>query len=170
MVRTIYHYIDMDMELNYTAYASARTQILHPARFGLFFICWPLLWFAKKVIIDWLMDFFSLLKVNFKYLLFNSVITKRSFENCSYLSSCLLPQWRIFRRILYWSVALNQTLILQKYWGTSSNLFYGLEAYSPLLSKSMPKNKRNVSWEIFKTSVCFLSMTIQLGIANNHIS
>ena len=28
------------------------------------------------------------------------------------------------------------------------------------LSKSMPKNKRNVSLEIFKASVCFLSMTI----------
>ena len=28
------------------------------------------------------------------------------------------------------------------------------------------KNKRNVSLEIFKTSVCFLSMTVQLGVAN----
>ena len=38
------------------------------------------------------------------------------------------------------------------------------------LSKSMPKNKRNVPLEIFKTSVCFLSMTVQLGLANNHIN
>ena len=38
------------------------------------------------------------------------------------------------------------------------------------LSKSTPKNKRKVSLEIFKTSVCFLSMTVQLGIANNHIN
>ena len=35
------------------------------------------------------------------------------------------------------------------------------------MSKSMPKNKRNVSLKIFKTSVCFLSMTVQLGAANN---
>ena len=38
------------------------------------------------------------------------------------------------------------------------------------LSKSLPKNKRNVSLEIFKTSVCFLSMIVQLGLANNHIN
>ena len=38
------------------------------------------------------------------------------------------------------------------------------------LSKSMPNIKRNVSWETFKTSVCFLSMTMQLGVANNHIN
>ena len=39
-----------------------------------------------------------------------------------------------------------------------------------LQSKSMPKNKQNISLEIFKTSVCFLSMTVQLGLANNHIN
>ena len=38
------------------------------------------------------------------------------------------------------------------------------------LSKSMTKNKQNVSLEIFKTSVCFLSMTVQIGLANNHIN
>ena len=38
------------------------------------------------------------------------------------------------------------------------------------LSSSIPKNKRNVSLEIFKTSVCFLSMTVQLGLANNQIN
>ena len=35
-----------------------------------------------------LVDFFSSLKENFKNLLFNSLITEWSFENCSYLSSC----------------------------------------------------------------------------------
>ena len=38
------------------------------------------------------------------------------------------------------------------------------------LSKSMTKNKRNVSLEIFKTSVSFLSKTVQIGLANNHIN
>ena len=38
------------------------------------------------------------------------------------------------------------------------------------LSKSMAKNKRNVSLEIFKTVVYFLSMTIHLGVANNRIN
>ena len=37
------------------------------------------------------------------------------------------------------------------------------------LSSSMPKNKRNVLLEIFKTSVCFLSTTVLLGVANNQI-
>ena len=37
-------------------------------------------------------------------------------------------------------------------------------------SKSMPKDKQNVSLEILKTSVCFLSMTVQLGLANKHIN
>ena len=37
------------------------------------------------------------------------------------------------------------------------------------LSKSMTKNKRNVSLDIFRTSVCSLSMTVQIGLANNHI-
>ena len=38
------------------------------------------------------------------------------------------------------------------------------------LSKSMTKNKRNVSLEIFRTSVCFLSMAEQIGLVNNHIN
>ena len=39
---------------------------------------------------------------------------------CSFLSPTLL----------YWSVALNQILLLQKYPGTSPNIFYRQEAYS----------------------------------------
>ena len=38
------------------------------------------------------------------------------------------------------------------------------------LSSSIPTNKRNVLFEIFKTSVCFLSMTVQLGVANNQLT
>ena len=34
------------------------------------------------------------------------------------------------------------------------------------MAPTKQKNKRNVSLEIFKTSVCFLSMTVQLGVAN----
>ena len=37
------------------------------------------------------------------------------------------------------------------------------------MAATKQKNKRNVSLEIFKTSVCFLSMTVQLGLANNHV-
>ena len=45
------------------------------------------------------MDLFYLLKKNFKNLLFDLLIMGKSFENLSYLSSCLLSQrWR-FRRI-----------------------------------------------------------------------
>ena len=53
----------------------------------------------------------------------------RSFENCFYLSSCSLPQWWRFWRIIYSNVALNQTLLLQNYRGTSPSIFYVLEAY-----------------------------------------
>ena len=67
-------------------------------------------------------------------------------------------------------VALNQTSFLQKYWKISLNIFYSVEAYRTHLSISMPKNKRNVSLEILKTSICFISMTVQLGVANNHIN
>ena len=34
------------------------------------------------------------------------------------------------------------------------------------MAPTKQKNKRNVSLEIFKTSVCFLSMTVKLGVAN----
>ena len=60
----------------------------------------------------------------------------RSFENCSYLSSCsLLQRWR-FQRINYSNVALNQTLLLQKFRGTSPNIFYVLEAYGTHRAKA----------------------------------
>ena len=38
------------------------------------------------------------------------------------------------------------------------------------MAATKQKNKRNVSLEIFKTSVCFLSMNVQLGLANNHVN
>ena len=44
------------------------------------------------------MDLLYLLKEKFKNLLFDLLITGRSFENFSYLSRCLLPQkWRFWR-------------------------------------------------------------------------
>ena len=76
------------------------------------------------------MYLFYLLEENFKNLLFNSLITERSFENLYYLSSYSLSQRRRFRRIrsdVY--EALNRTLLKQKFWGSSPNTFYGLEAY-----------------------------------------
>ena len=63
-------------------------------------------------------------------------------------------------------MALNQTLLLQKYRGTSVDIFYGLKLMAP----TKQKNKQNVSLEIFKTSVCFLSMTVKPGVANNRIN
>ena len=87
---------------------------------------------------------------------------QRSFENCFYLSSCLLSQRRRFRGIPYSNVTLNQTS------GDISQYVLRSGSLWPPLSSSMPKNKRHVSLEIFKISVCFLSMTAQLGVANNH--
>ena len=38
------------------------------------------------------------------------------------------------------------------------------------MAPTKQKNERNVLLEIFKTSVRFLSMTLQPGVANNHIN
>ena len=77
------------------------------------------------------MDLLNLLKENFKDLLSDLLITRRSFENLSYLSSCSLSQ-RLryseeYSRTYY--EALNQTLLTQKYQGSPLNTFYGLEVY-----------------------------------------
>ena len=57
------------------------------------------------------MDLFYLLKGNFKNILFDLLITVRSFENLSHLSSCLLSQR--FRRVR-----------LNVIWGIESDLAY----------------------------------------------
>ena len=54
---------------------------------------------------------------------------------------------------------LNQTLLTQKYRRSHPNTFYGLEAYGT-----------NFFISNFKTSACSFSMTVQLGVANNHIN
>ena len=46
-----------------------------------------------------MIDFFCLLKGNFKNLLSDSLITGRSFENLSYLSTCSLSRKCRFRRV-----------------------------------------------------------------------
>ena len=77
------------------------------------------------------MDLLYLLKENFKNLLFDLLITGRSFENLSYLSSCSFDHKdedsEEFIRAYY--KALNQTLLTQTHRSSPPNLFYGLEAY-----------------------------------------
>ena len=91
----------------------------------------------------------------------------RSCENCSYLSSCSFPQRWKFIQTWHWI-----THYFYNYFSKSigGRLLIYFTCYVHPLSKIMPKNKQNISLEIFKTSVCFLSMTVQLGLANNHIN
>ena len=69
-----------------------------------------------------MMDLFCLLKESFKNLLFDPLITGRSFDKLPYLSSCLLSQngdSKEYARTYY--EALNQTLLTQKDGGSSLN-------------------------------------------------
>ena len=72
------------------------------------------------------MDLLYLLKENFKNLLFDLLITGKSFENLSYLSSCLLLQ-----RVRFWRIRSKvfRGIKSEKYRGSSLNKFYGMEAY-----------------------------------------
>ena len=76
------------------------------------------------------MVLFYLLKKIFKNLLFDSTITQRSFENLSYLSSCLLLQGWKFRRIRSNLVlGIESDLVYTKVLGAVSQYIYGLEPY-----------------------------------------
>ena len=79
------------------------------------------------------MDLFYLLKENFKNLLLDLLITGRSFENWSDLSSCFLSQrWRFWRiRSMHYET-LNHSLLAKKYQRSPSDKFYSLEAFDTL--------------------------------------
>ena len=70
------------------------------------------------------MDLFYLLKENFKNLLFDLLITGRSFEKKELHKD---EDSEEYARTYY--ETLNQTLLTQKYLGSPPNAFYGLEAY-----------------------------------------
>ena len=72
------------------------------------------------------MNLFYLMKENFKNLLFDSLITRRSFKNLSYLFiSCSLSQRWIFQTIRSNVLrGINQSLNTQTYRGLSLNIFY----------------------------------------------
>ena len=76
-------------------------------------------------------DLLYLLKENFKNLIFDLLITGRSFESWSYLSSYQVyhkdEDSEEYARTNY--ETLNQTLLIQKYRGSPPNTFYGVEAY-----------------------------------------
>ena len=109
-----------------------------------------------------MMVLFYLLKENFKNLLFNLLITGKSFENLSYLSSCSLSQ-----RKRFWRIRSN---VLR---GTESDLAYtnisgAAFQYISWSRSSMLKNKRISSLVISKLMPVF--STVQLDVAKNHIN
>ena len=71
------------------------------------------------------MDLFYLLKGNFKNLLFDLLITVRSFENLSYLSSCSMSQR--FRLNVIWGIELD--LAYTKVSGVASQYILRFGAY-----------------------------------------
>ena len=102
------------------------------------------------------MDLFFLLKENFKNILFDLLIMGRSFDNLSYLSSCLLPQREKFRRIrsnvlrgIESDLAYTKVLgVASQYILRSGNLWHPL-------SSSKLKNKRIFSLVISKLMSAF---------------
>ena len=89
-------------DLNWTikAYVSAkRTQIYIPLESTCCLFSMPTVMSSVTGESNHTMDLFYLLKENFKNLLFDTIITEKSFENLSYLSSCSLSQRRKFWRI-----------------------------------------------------------------------
>ena len=115
------------------------------------------------------MDLLYLLKENFKNLLFDLLITGRSFENLSYLSSCSLSQrwrfWKIHSNLLR---GIESDLAYTKVSGVTSQyiLWFGSLWY-PVRS-SMFKNKQILSLVILKLMPVF--STVQLDVAINHIN
>ena len=113
------------------------------------------------------MDFFYLLKENFKNLLFDSFITERSFENFSYLSSCSLSQrWRFRIILLNLLRDIESYLAYTKVSRVVSQCILRYGSLWHILSSSMLKNKGIFS----NTNVCFLSMIVQLVIVKIHIN
>ena len=151
--------------------------LLHQGPYFIFLFNWLVVYMFPttpySVIKNYTVDLLFLLKENFKNLLFDSLIKRRSSENLSYLSSWLLwRRWR-FRRIcsnvlggIESNFASTKVLrVFNQYILRSRNLWHSL-------SSSILKNKQIFPLVISKLSlyVCFLSMTVQLGVANNNIN
>ena len=120
------------------------------------------------------MDLLSLFKdENFKNLLFNSLITGWSLENLPYLSSCSLWQWCRFWRIRSKvSPGIKSDITCKKVMEGAERGEGSLPIPFTVWKLIAPtKNKRNVSLVFLKqVYVGFLSMTVQLGVANNNIN
>ena len=117
------------------------------------------------------MDLFYHLKENFKNFLFDSIIMGKSFENLSYLSGCLLSQRWKFRGIrskALWGI--ESDLAYKRLSGVVSQFILWSGSLWHPLSITMLKNRRIFFISNFKTNVCFLYMTLRLGVANNHIN
>ena len=60
-------------------------------------------------------------------------------------------------------------MLTQKFWGSSPNIFYGLEAYGIHQAGGCLRIS-DIFISNFKTNVCFLSMAVQLYVAYNPIN
>ena len=111
------------------------------------------------------MDLLYLLKENFKNILFDLLITGRSFENLPYLWSCLLSQrwrsWRIRSNVLR---GIESDLAYTKVSGFAFQYIWSGSLWHPLSSSML---KIEFFHYNFKTNACFLTMAVQLRVAKN---
>ena len=111
------------------------------------------------------MDLLYLLKENFKNILFDLLITGRSFENLPYLWSCLLSQrwrsWRIRSNVLR---GVESDLAYTKVSGFAFQYMWSGSLWHPLSSSML---KIEFFHYNFKTNACFLTMAVQLRVAKN---
>ena len=116
------------------------------------------------------MDLFSSFKENFKTLLFNSLITGLRLENrLTYQVVHCHHDADFEEYFLTYHKVLNQIILVPTYRGISQYILRSGSLRNSL-SSSMLKNKRNVSLVFLKlVYICFLSMTLQLGVSNNDI-
>ena len=125
--------------------------VILPTQTGLSFIRCLLPCVLQKGITDSLLDLFCPSKENFINLLFNSLIKGRSFENLSYLSSCLLSQRWKFQRISSNALrGIELDIACIKVSGVVSHcILLTVNLWDPL-NNDMLRNKQNVSLVISK--------------------
>ena len=114
-------------------------------------------------------DSLYLLKENFKNLLFDFLITGRSFKSLSYLSSCSLWQrWRFWRILSNVLRDIESDLPYTKVSGvTSQYILWSGSLWYPVRSSTL-KNRR-IFWLVISRSMPDFS-TVQLDVAKNHIN
>ena len=104
-----------------------------------------------------------------KNLLFDFLITGRSFENLSYLSSCSLSQrwrfWRIHSNVLR---GIESDLAYTKVSGFTFQYTLWSGSLWYLVRSSMRKNKQILLLAIWKLMPAL--STVQLDVAKNHIN